>query len=225
MARDPYPLYHAIRSLEPVYRDPQLKRWLVTGYEQGTMVMSDARFSSKMAVLSFRGDQSAAPSPVAKYLSSTMVMNDPPNHTRLRNLVGRAFTPRVLEGLRDRIQQLTDALLDAVQPAGQMEVMRELAYPLPLRVIGELLGVEHAMADRLKQWSNGIIRYIGTPNATPEIIEAANRSVIERNAYILGVADQRGRSRATILCRCWSPPSRMATASPASICCTTRPSC
>src|SRR6185295_2967986 len=86
MNRDPYPLYHAIRAIGPVYLDPQLKRWLVTGYDEAVAVMSDLRFSSKMAVMAFWADQEAAQSPIARYLASTMVMNDPPAHTRLRNL-------------------------------------------------------------------------------------------------------------------------------------------
>ncbi len=198
VVRDPYPLYHTIRSTSPVYLDPQLKRWLITTYEQGVAVMNDVRFSSKMAALAFRGDQRAESSPIARYLLSTMLMNDPPAHTRLRNLVSKAFTPRMLERLRDRIQSLTDALLDEVQPSGQMEVMRDLAYPLPLRVIAELLGVEHAMADQLKQWSNGIIRFLGTPNATPEIVDAANRGVLSATHISSAWRPSAGRRRATI---------------------------
>lgn len=191
ITRDPYPLYSAIRATSPVYFDAQLGRWLITGYDEAVAVLGDPRFSSKMAVQAFRADADAAQSPAARYFASTMVANDPPAHTRLRNLANKAFTPRVVEQLRARIQRLIDALLDAVQASGQMEVMRDLAYPLPLRVIAELLGVEPEMSAQLKQWSNEIVKFVGTPNATPEMLAAANRSVTERNAYILKLAAQR----------------------------------
>jgi cytochrome P450 len=150
ITHDPYPLYHAIRASSPVYFDSKLSRWLVTGYEAAVAVITDLRFSSKMAVQAFQADESAAQSPAARYFASTMFTNDPPAHARLRNLVNKAFTPRVLELLRARIQRLTDSLLDEVQPIGRMEVMRHLAQPLPLRVIVELLGVEVGMSDQLK---------------------------------------------------------------------------
>src|SRR5262245_14803131 len=97
VTRDPYPLYHVLRAVSPVYFAAQLGRWLVTGYDEAVAVLGDLRFSSKMAVQAFRADGDAVQSPAARYFASTMVANDPPAHTRLRNLVNKAFTPRVVE--------------------------------------------------------------------------------------------------------------------------------
>ena len=191
VTHDPYPLYRAIRACSPVYFDPQFKRWLVTGYDEVKAMLSDLRFSSTVATRAFGASEVGAQSPIGRYLASTMLTNDPPKHTRLRNLVSKAFTPGMMERLRAKIQHLTDALLDKVQPDGRMEVMRDLAYPLPLQVIIELVGADLEMAAPLQQWTSDLVRLVGTPNPLPEMLATANQSVVERNNYFLSIADRR----------------------------------
>ena len=118
VTHDPYPLYHAIRvyhairACARVYFDPQLERWLITGYREVASVLADhQRFSSKGAPRLSRPDQQADHSALTRNLALSMIRNDPPVHTRLRDLVNRAFTPRLVEPLRPRIQELTNGLL------------------------------------------------------------------------------------------------------------------
>src|SRR5262245_65990799 len=87
-----------------------------------------------------------------------MLFRDPPDHTRLRALVNRAFTPRVIEGMRGQIQGVVSRLLDGVQAKGRMDVIADLAYPLPVTVICDMLGVQVDDQERIKDWSSAIIR-------------------------------------------------------------------
>jgi cytochrome P450 len=196
VTHDPYPLYHAIRACAPVYFDPQLERWLITGYREVQSVLGDPRFSSKGAARLSRPDQQGNHSALARNLARNMIRNDPPEHTRLRNYVNRAFTPRLVERLRPRIEELTNSLLDTVQASGSMEVRSDLAYPLPVAVITALLGADLEMAEQLRRWTDALSTLLGVPEPTPEMFDAANRSVIERDEYILSVAaDRRAQPR------------------------------
>jgi cytochrome P450 len=190
---NPYPLYHAIRAYSPVYFDPKLERWLITGYDEVASVLSDHRFSSQAAAQLMRPGQ-YADSPVGRYMTRSIIRSDPPVHTRLRSLVNRAFTPHVVEPLRPRIQRLTDDSLDRVQASGRMCVRADLAFPLPIAVITALLGADLAMAEQLRSWTADLNTLLTTPSPTTQAVEAANRSVTERDAYIARlVAERRER--------------------------------
>jgi len=138
--RDPHPVYAMLRKLGPVHRvslpplDAQNEVWLVVGYEQARSALADPRLSkdgSKIGTTFLDEDL------IGRYL----LVADPPQHTRLRGLITRAFTMRRVEELRPRIQEITDELLDAMLPHGHADLMESFAYPLPITVISELLGV------------------------------------------------------------------------------------
>jgi len=188
---DPYPLYHAIRACAPVYFDPQLERWLITGYREVASVLAYQRFSSKGAARLSRPDQQADHSSTHTEPGTQHDPERPPVQTKLRNLVNRAFTPRPVDPLRPRIQELTNGLLDKVQASAEMEVSSDLAYPLPVAVITVLLGAEVEMAKQLRRWTDDLGSLLGSPEPTPEMFDRANRSVIKRDEYILSLAAQR----------------------------------
>ena len=148
---DPYRIYRFIRESEPVHHAPD-GSWILTRYDHSAALVRDPRFSTNPALLT-EGPDAAALSPVRQVGSSLMMFLDPPDHTRLRSLVSQAFTPRMVEALRPRIQSLVDELLDAVVETGQMDVLADLAYPLPTVVICELLGVPAEDRDQFKGWS------------------------------------------------------------------------
>jgi hypothetical protein len=167
---DPYPFYHRLREADPVHQSP-LGFWVLTRYDDCVMVLRDPRFGRA----GFEGLLESVYGNTVEQgrLPTSMLFRDPPDHTRLRGLVSRAFTPRVVEGLRPRIQQIVDGLLDRVQGAGRMEVISDLAYPLPVTVISEMLGVPEEDRERIKQWSADIARSldaIGLPT-DPEIVD------------------------------------------------------
>jgi cytochrome P450 len=150
---DPYPMYHRLRTEDPVHRSP-LGFWVLTRYEDVVAVLRDGRFA-KEAIAAY----------VAKRLGTTptglgmsMLDRDPPDHTRLRSLVSKAFTPRVVEGLRPRIQEVVDGLVDRAEDKHAMDLIEEFAYPIPIVVICEMLGVPVADHDRFRGWSLDLAR-------------------------------------------------------------------
>jgi cytochrome P450 len=135
---NPYPVYRRLRIETPVH-STALGLWVLTRYDDVALVLRDPRFSREGFEVAYAAvDRASAESSRRQPL---MLYRDPPDHTRLRAVVSRAFTPRTIETLRPRIQQLADELLDHVQDAGAMDVIADLAAPLPVAVIGELLGV------------------------------------------------------------------------------------
>jgi cytochrome P450 len=152
---DPHPALAAMRESAPVHRVDMrmgLPVWMVTRYDDVLAALSDPRLSNDphhAAALSevLRGD----------LLSRSMLGTDPPEHTRLRRLVSKAFTARRVEGLRPRVQEITDALLDRITPRGSADLVAEFALPLPVTVIGELLGVPEADRDRFRTWTDEML--------------------------------------------------------------------
>jgi cytochrome P450 len=155
---DPYPAYHRLRERAPVYRMP-LGFYVVTRYDDVVTVLRDPRFGRagfEPLLASVYGE------PGQDAMPSSMLFRDPPDHTRLRALVSRAFTPRVVEAMRPRIQGIVDGLLDRAEKSGGMEVIADLAYPLPVRVICEMLGVPLEDQESIKQWSSDVARALDT---------------------------------------------------------------
>jgi cytochrome P450 len=169
---DPYPTYARLRSSAPVYRAalPDGRGvWLITRYEDVLAVLKDKRF-----VKDWRGaltpEQLAQVPPipeVMKPLSRNMLDTDPPDHERLRALVSKAFTPRLIERLRPRVQAISDGLLDAVQGRGEMDLIDDYAFPLPITVIAELLGVPAEDRNNFREWSDAAV----SGNASQEYME------------------------------------------------------
>jgi cytochrome P450 len=143
---DPFPWYRVMRAQAPVLFDAGSQMWHVFRYPDVQRVLSEyADFSSQ-----FAGESGESA------LASSLVATDPPRHRQLRALVSQAFTPRAVEDLAPRIAQITEDLLDQVVARGELDLVRDLAYPLPVIVIAELLGVPPAERDQFKQWSDAI---------------------------------------------------------------------
>jgi cytochrome P450 len=139
--RDPYPHYHMLRQAAPVFRAP-FGHYVVTRYEDCATVLRDRRFGRDIIGNFERANAVAAlEEPVYESMRHWMLNQDPPDHTRLRGLVVKAFTARSVEGMRPRIQAIVDATLDRFEAHGRMDVMRDFAYHLPVTVICEMLGI------------------------------------------------------------------------------------
>jgi pimeloyl-[acyl-carrier protein] synthase len=192
---DPYPFYHRLRAEDPVHQTP-MGFWVLTRYDDVAMTLRDPRFGRRGfdVLLQARFGEPG--------IDRAMLFQDPPDHTRLRTLVSKAFTPRVVEGLRTHIQDVVDSLLDRVRDAHAMELIADFAYPLPVTVICEMLGVPTADRDRFRQWSIDIARSldaIAMP-ADPEIVERGNaaRHALEDYFHAL-IAERRARPRRDLL--------------------------
>jgi len=173
---DPYPTYHRLRTEDPVHRSP-LGFWVLTRYEDVVGSLRDPRLA-KEAIATFVAERLGI-TPVGIGLS--MLDRDPPDHTRLRGLVSKAFTPRVVEVLRPHIQQIVDGLLDRVEGRGEMDLIEDFAYPLPVVVICEMLGVPVEDRDRFKTWGLDIARGLDAVLLGPES-EVVKRSSASRMA-------------------------------------------
>lgn len=182
---NPYPQYHQMRAEDPVYFHPTQRLWVLTRYSDIVAVLSDPRFASSQDRSQFMPQAVREQlRPLLSMLALQMPFLDPPAHTRIRTLVNKAFTPRVVEGMRARIQDITDTLLDKVQqnPDRSFEIIQELAFPLPITVIMELLGIPLADRDQLKKWSYNLTLFLGGVN-TPQQMRLALQSQAEIQAY------------------------------------------
>ncbi|MFF1337675.1 cytochrome P450 [Streptomyces sp. NPDC058290] len=158
---DPFPLYRQLREDGPVRRTViagGLEAWLVTRYEDGLAALSDSRLSSDVRDASDTRILRQLPATERESMLSNMLRSDPPDHTRLRRLVSKAFTAHRVAGMRPRIQVITDRLLDAVVPAGRAELVADFALPLPVAVISELLGVPVDERHDFQHWTDRMIR-------------------------------------------------------------------
>jgi cytochrome P450 len=155
LGTDPYALYARLRAEDPIHRTPH-GLWILTRHADLAAVLRDARFGREGFERHF-GLNSGASSDAGGHRQS-MLFRDPPHHTRLRDAVSRAFTPRAVEALRPRVQAQADALLDRVAAAGRMDVVTDLAEPLPRAIIGELLGIPEVHRTACAAWSAAVAR-------------------------------------------------------------------
>jgi cytochrome P450 len=137
-----YAWFEQMRNNQPVSLEERMEIWQVFRYEDVLKVITDyARFSSQAFGIS------------GSFLKDTLVAKDPPDHRKLRNLVNQAFTPRAVARLSDRITQITQELLDVVRDQGRMDVVSDIAFPLPAKVIAELLGVPSEDWNIFQRWA------------------------------------------------------------------------
>lgn len=189
---DPYPVLEELRDLEPVHRDEVLKRWVVTRHDDVHNTVNDRDLSSdprKAAEGTFMrlfraraADEDYQPS---------ILFLDPPDHTRLRGLVSRAFTPKAVERMRPRIQDIVDTLLDRVADEDGFDLMAAFAMPLPTIVIAEMLGVDPADQADFKRWSDELIQGFN-PLLSPEERTRVDSAGTAMRSYLAqAVADRR----------------------------------
>jgi cytochrome P450 PksS len=164
---NPYPIYARWRAESPVLRVRMPDKpiaWLVTRYDDALTVFKDPRFANDWRTV--LTPQQAAKMPrmprVFEIVQRNMINVDEADHTRLRGLVHKAFTPRLVANMLERIQRLTDELLDGVQAAGRIDLIRDFALPLPTTIIAEMLGVPRQDRHRFHRWSNALVTSSGS---------------------------------------------------------------
>src|SRR5580704_9056585 len=189
MWADPYPIYARLRRDAPAYFDATWNVWLVTRYADVAAGLRDARLSAA------RGKAMGArfEPPLGDNLAWWTTFIDPPDHTRVRSLINRAFTSRVVERLRPAIVELTRLLLDDAA-GSELDVIAQLAAPLPVTVIGDLLGFPRADRHLLKGWSDAIAVFFGSLRPAPSAIAGARAAVGELEAYLRDAIAARLRS-------------------------------
>ncbi|HEV7545664.1 MAG TPA: cytochrome P450 [Reyranella sp.] len=191
---DPYPFYRRLRETAPVFKTPQ-GLWLVTRYEDVTFALRDKRFGKDFVGNLERryGDLARMNEPAVANLGRTMLVLDPPDHTRLRALVTKAFTARRVADMRPRIKAQVDAQLDRVIDKGEMDVMRDLAHRLPVIVICDMLGIPEEHRAPFLAGSNVSGRILEPVPMSREELDQANRNIQMANVYFNQLCDLRRR--------------------------------
>lgn len=194
---NPYPFYHQLRSVEPVHWDEVAGCWVLTGYADIVAVLREPRFSKAQGLKRIFNripeTEQATARPVFGMFSKQMLFADAPYHTQLKGLVNKAFTPRVVEGMQAHIQEIVDELLAAVQPKGQMDIIHDFAFPLPVTVIAELLGLPREEHDKFKKWSDDFVAVLGAGHRAADLMEKARQSIIQYSDYVGALQAQHDR--------------------------------
>lgn len=190
---DPYPVYHQLRAAAPVWKSP-LGMWVATRYEDVAFILRDKRFGKDYAGnMRRRYGEAALNEPAIASLAKTMLVLDPPDHTRLRGLVTKAFTARRVEEMRPRIAAIVDALIDRVADKGGMDVIWDFAHRLPVIVICDMLGIPEEDRQQFFDQSKVNGRLIDPVPMTREEMDSANTSGAAIGAYFDTLFERRRR--------------------------------
>jgi len=192
---NPYPLYHRLREEDPVHWDEDLQTWVLTRYQDVEALLHDPRLSSNRVAHLRNLKSPSVPESTRQELQTTvsmwMLFTDPPDHKRLRNLVNKAFTPRMVENLRPHIVEIVDELLAAAASAGRLDIIKDFAYPLPAIVIAEMLGISREDRGMVKRWSDDLAVMLGGTGSELSNAEGAARSIRQFSGYLQAIVDDR----------------------------------
>jgi len=194
---DPYPALRGLVENEPLHWNDSLSGWCLTRYDDVTKALTDDRFSAEriQPFLAHQGeDVSDDISMLGECIGLWMVFNDAPTHTRLRKLTNKAFTRRAVEALRPRITGIVNELINDLQNRETFDFIADFAYPLPARVIADMLGVPLEDVDDLKHWSDGLAQFVLGSRITPDKYETAAANLAEMNAYFERLIEARRRN-------------------------------
>ena len=197
---DPFAIYAELRSEAPIHRNDAAGLWVLARHADCLAVLRDKRASS---------DSATSDSPLSGPMSEAFlemrpfVFLDPPDHTRLRGLVSKAFTPKVVESLRPRVEEIVTELLDAAIDAGHVDLAEALGYPLPVRIICELLGVPQSDEPLFRLWSDALARGFDPSFLLTEDVVAARAEAVTQFAeyFVELLAERRRRPGDDLLSR------------------------
>ena len=197
--RDPFTAMAPLQAEAPVYWSDILGAWVVTRYNDIRDAFRDPRLSSdriRPFIERAPNDLQDTLKPLGDHLNLWAVFTDPPDHTRLRGLMNRAFTPRAVQALRPKITAIVNDLLDEIDSRiaqtgdREFDLIREFAYPLPALVIAEMLGVPKQDVDHLKRWSDLLAKFVLTSRNNPEKYRMASEGIVEMEAYFRQFLDE-----------------------------------
>ena len=186
---DPHPFLRHLREVDPVNETP-IGVWRLSRYDDCVRLLTQVPTGVRMSDGTFPGENMIPSGGPAEF----MLQQDPPNHTRLRKLVSKAFTPRAIERLRARAQAIADERIDGVAARGAMDVIADLALPVPSTMICEMMGVPIGDRERFTQWTAEATHLLAFMLLPPDVLERALAAARELRAYFEALIAQR-RSR------------------------------
>src|SRR5258707_5338693 len=181
--RDPYPHYERLRTTDPMHLTPH-GMFVASRHAEASLVLRDKRFGKDYVERSVRRyGPKIMEEPVFRSMSHWMLQQDPPDHTRLRGLVVKAFTARRVEDMRPRIQQVVDEALDRIIPQGKMDLIEDFAFRLPVTIICDMLGIPEAHREAFYSRARGGGRILDPVPLSPEEIKEANAGSVMSAMY------------------------------------------
>src|SRR5208283_896484 len=195
--QDPYPTYRHLRAgprLQPLPERPGF--WLVYGYADCTALLRDSRLTSHRparAMLGVADDELEEFASLVSHMQRWLLQLDAPRHAQMRRLMNPGFAPPAVGRLRPEVETIIDRLLNEMEDSTQPDLIRHLAYPLPVQVISEMLGLPQELRRRCTELSNDIANWFGNVLRTPERARAAQRAITELTGYFAGLVRERRR--------------------------------
>ena len=203
---DPYPTYRLWRQTAPVRWIAPWGCWGLTRRDDVIEVLSQPeRFSNRSRVTNIIERRRDAAflnriQPLLQHFQQGLINVDPPEHTRLRRLLQKAFSPRVLRELKPRAEQIVDQTLSLAADREEIDLIQDLAFPLPVTILVELLGVDQEMSETFKRWSKEIIAFQAHPNPADEVVLGSQDALLEMREFLRAeVERRRGRPRRGLL--------------------------
>ncbi len=197
---DPYPVLSRMREEDPCHWSPRLRSWVLTRYGdiKAMCLDRDGVSSDRLRPFfaSLPGSEASRIAHITRFLSLWMVFKDPPEHTRLRRLAGKVFSPRAMQAMRPQVEQIAARLLDDIGDRDRFDLVADYAGPLPCLVIMAMLGVPVEEMARVKRLSDEIALFIGSSRTSAEKYDTAEAATCEMAAFFQGlVADRRRAPR------------------------------
>jgi hypothetical protein len=203
--KDPYPALRRLREEDPVHWSDAIGGWVLTRYDDIVASFKDTDHFSNEGRLA-RAVEHLTPGSRLKlktfedhYRTKGLLHSDPPDHTRLRALVTRAFTPRTVEAMQPRVRAIANELLNNVEPSGRMDVIRDLAVTLPITVLAEIMGMPPEEKLLVKGWADALLAFQGVNNPSEKILESAQKTLVELKAYLADLVRAKRRKPGTDL--------------------------
>ncbi len=196
---DPYPLLRQLRQEEPVYWSESIGGWILTRYDDIVPTFRDVahfsnygRFAKAVEYLPTEARKKLEPFE-SHYRQKSMLQSDPPDHTRLRALIVKVFNANSIEEMRPKIKKIVNDVIDAVEPHGQMDVIRDLAFPLPFSVLGKIMGLPNTDQDNVKLWADEILLFQGVNRPPVAILERSQTALLAMRSYLTDLVNEKRR--------------------------------
>jgi cytochrome P450 len=199
--QDPYPTYARLHEEGPLHYldvDGKWALWSLVSHAECSSAAKDPRFSAKRAqqmLLSLPLSSQSEFSELARMMGLWLIFMDPPEHTRLRKLLNKGFSPAAVEGLRPQVEAIVDRMLKPLEHGSEVELMREFANPMPVRIISEMLGIPQELHDTFVNWSRAIAVFRGSPDRTVEQARAAQDALIALTDFFRKAVAERRRNK------------------------------